>query len=149
MYLSECEPCVCLFAGGPFRFSSQSVCRLVAQFLKTVCFISLKAQHSPESLRLIKEKRQINESCCRLALTQPTSITYTTEYITPRAVYIQHLGNHCYIQSHGPTASWTLHWSTHISNRSTSTSTSPHPTFRKSLLQPITASWTLRWFTYK
>ncbi len=127
----EREPCVCLFAGGQFRFSLQSVCRLVAQFLKTVwSFISLKAQHSPESLRLIKENRQINESCCRLALTQPTSITSTTDYITPPAVYIQHLGNHCSVQSHGPTASWMLHWSTYISNRSTSTSTSLHPTFR-------------------
>lgn len=75
-----------------FIFSWQSVCRVVAQFLKAVwSFISLKARLSRGYLHLFKENRQINESCCLLAPTQPTS---TTEYITPPAVYIQHLGNH-------------------------------------------------------
>ena len=62
--------------------------------------------------------RQINESCCLLAPTQPTSITSTTEYITPLTVYIQHLGNHCSTQSPRPTASWRLHWSTSTRFRS-------------------------------
>ena len=56
------------------------------------------------TLHLIKGNRQINECCCLLDWTQLTSITSTTEYIKPPAVYIQHLGNHWCAQSHRPTA---------------------------------------------